>query len=73
MACLWPVSLLGTWAEFILPVMVLIGLFTRLAALGTIGFIIVQSLTDIYGHVAEKYGTWFGHFPDWVIMDQRLF
>jgi len=23
--------------------------------------------------VAEKYGTWFDHFPDWVIMDQRLF
>ena len=69
----WLVSLLGTWAEFILPVMVLIGLFTRLAALGTIGFIIVQSLTDIYGHMAEKYGTWFDRFPDGVIMDQRLF
>jgi len=69
----WFVSLAGTWAEFILPLLILIGLFTRLAALGMIGFIIVQSLTDIYGHMAEKYGVWFDRLSDGVIMDQRLF
>ncbi len=69
----WLISLAGTWAEFILPLLILIGLFTRLAALGMIGFIIVQSLTDIYGHMAEKYGVWFDRLSDGVIMDQRLF
>ncbi len=69
----WFISLTGTWAEFVLPLLILIGLFTRLAALGMIGFIIVQSLTDIYGHMAEKYGVWFDRISDGVIMDQRLF
>ena len=69
----WLVSLAGTWAEFILPLLILIGLFTRIAALGMIGFIMMQSLTDIYGHMAEKYGVWFDRLSDGVIMDQRLF
>jgi len=69
----WLVSLTGTWAEFVLPLLIIVGLFTRLAALGMIGFIIVQSLTDIYGHMAEKYGVWFDRFSDGVILDQRLF
>ena len=34
----WAVVVAGTWAEFILPLLVVIGLFTRLAALGMIGF-----------------------------------
>jgi len=37
------VVLFGTWAEFILPVLLLIGLFTRLAALGMVGFVAVQT------------------------------
>ena len=40
----------GTVAEFILPILIAIGLFTRLAALGMIGFVIVQTLTDLFGH-----------------------
>lgn len=64
----------GTWAEFILPVLIVIGLFTRLAALGMIGFVVVQSLTDIYGHGAvDALGAWFDRFPDAVILDQRAF
>lgn len=64
----------GTWAEFILPVLIIIGLFTRLAALGMIGFVVVQSLTDIYGHgAADALGAWFDRFPDAVILDQRAF
>ncbi len=69
----WLVALLGTWAEFILPVLIVLGLLTRLAALGMIGFITIQSLTDIYGHGATEYGMWFDRMPDGTILDQRLF
>ncbi|MDJ0820428.1 MAG: DoxX family protein [Paracoccaceae bacterium] len=73
----WLVVTAGTWAEFILPVLVVIGLFTRLAALGMIGFVVVQSLTDLYGHGgiahAETLGAWFDKIPDAVILDQRAF
>jgi putative oxidoreductase len=65
----------GTWAEFILPALIVLGLFTRLAALGMIGFVVVQSLTDLYGHNAwedaKVLGAWFDRFPDGIIMDQR--
>lgn len=73
----WAVVLAGTWAEFILPLLIVIGLFTRLAALGMIGFVVVQSLTDLYGHGgiahAETLGAWFDRAPDSVILDQRAF
>ena len=69
------VVLAGTWAEFLLPILILIGLFTSLAALGMIGFVVMQSLTDLYGHgVIEEpstVGAWFDKVPDSVIMDQR--
>ena len=64
------VTLAGTWAEFILPTLVVIGLFTRAAAFGMIGFVVVQSLTDIYGHAAET-GAWFDVANDALILDQR--
>ncbi len=71
------VVLAGTWAEFILPILIVIGLFTRLAALGMIGFVTMQTLTDLYGHGgiehAKTLGAWFDRFPDGVILDQRLF
>ncbi len=65
----------GTWTEFTLPLLIVIGLATRLAALGMIGFIIVQSATDMIGHglLAEPgaVGAWFDSVPDSLIMDQR--
>jgi putative oxidoreductase len=64
------VVLAGTWAEFVLPVLIVLGLFTRLAALGMIGFVIVQSATDIFGHGAA-FGAWFDAASDAVIADQR--
>ncbi|MEL6521763.1 MAG: DoxX family protein [Pseudomonadota bacterium] len=69
------VILLGTWAEFIFPVLIIIGLFTRLSALGMVGFVIVQSLTDIYGHGADEktIGAWFDGLSDATIVDQRAF
>ena len=69
------VVVLGTWAEFILPFLIVIGLFSRLAALGMIGFIIVQSLTDLFGHGGIAHdgtlGAWFDRAPDSLILDQR--
>lgn len=69
------VALAGAWAEVVLPVLVVLGLLTRLAALGMTGFIIVQSLTDIYGHKAgaATIGTWFDRASDSLILDQRAF
>ncbi|WP_425052588.1 DoxX family protein [Psychromarinibacter sp. S121] len=69
------VALAGTWAEFVLPLLLVIGLFTRLASLGMIGFVAVQSLTDIYGHNAdaETVGHWFDSVSDAHILDQRAF
>ncbi|WP_136439255.1 DoxX family protein [Pacificoceanicola onchidii] len=73
----WLVVVAGTWAEFILPVLIVIGLFTRLAALGMIGFVVVQSLTDLYGHGGIEHegtlGAWFDRAADSLILDQRAF
>ncbi|KMK67908.1 DoxX family protein [Puniceibacterium sp. IMCC21224] len=73
----WAVVVAGTWAEFLLPLLILVGLFTRLASLGMIGFILVQSLTDLYGHGAinqpETLGAWFDRIADSPIMDLRAF
>lgn len=65
---------LGTYMELILPALVVAGLFTRVAALGMIGFVAVQTLTDIYGHMvdAQTIGALFDRFPDSLIADQRL-
>lgn len=72
----WAVVTAGTWTEFILPLTILIGLFTRLSAPGMIGFIVVQSLTELYGHGlagdAKFIGGWFDRIPDAMLMDQRL-
>ena len=69
----WLVVTAGTWAEFLLPLCIVIGLFTRFAALGMIVFIIVQSLTDIFGHGVggSDLGRWFDAAPDALILDQR--
>ena len=73
----WLVALAGTWAEFLLPLAIVIGLFTRLAALGMIGFVIIQTLTDLYGHggIAHEgtLGAWFDRLPDSIVLDQRAF
>lgn len=65
----------GTWGEFILPFLIVIGLFSRLTALGMIIFVGLQTLTDLYGHgaigEAATVGKWFDKIPDSVIMDQR--
>lgn len=68
----WAVVTGGTIAEFILPLLIVVGLLTRLSAIGMIGFIIVQSLTDIIGHGGEA-GAWFNRMSGELIADQRAF
>ncbi len=64
----------GTYAEFILPALLVLGLFTRLAALGMIGFVVVQSIVDIAYHHADEatIGALFDRASDSAILDQRL-
>jgi putative oxidoreductase len=71
----WLVVEAGMLAEFILPALIVIGLFSRLASLGMIGFILVQSLTDIVGHQVDvaTRGAWFDPIPDALVVDQRAF
>lgn len=66
----WAVATAGLWAEFLLPALIVTGLFTRLASLGMIGFIVVQSLTDIYG-LGVDAGLWFDGDPSSLLLDQR--
>lgn len=68
------IVLLGTWGEFILPVLVTIGLFTRISSLGMIIFVIVMTYVDITGHHidAATIGALFDGNPGSIIADQRL-
>ncbi len=71
----WLVVAGGTLAEFTLPGLIVLGLFTRPAALAMIGFVVVQTLTDLYGHSviseAAALGAWFDRHPGSLILDQR--
>ncbi len=63
----------GTYAEFILPALVVAGLFTRLASLGMIVFIAVMTYVDVTGHGvdAQTIGAWFDRVATAPIADQR--
>ncbi len=69
------IALAGTWAEFLLPLLIVIGLLTRLSALAMIAFVFVQSYVDITGHglASADIGTWFDRNPAAAILDQRSF
>ncbi|MGV8988367.1 MAG: DoxX family protein [Cypionkella sp.] len=71
---LYLVVLAGTLAELALPVLVVVGLATRLTSFGMIGFVVVMSLTDIFGHGvdAKTIGALFDGDPYGLILDQRL-
>lgn len=64
---------LGTYTEFLLPLMIVLGLFTRIASAGMIGFIVVQTIVDITVHQVgpETVGALFDRFSDSLILDQR--
>lgn len=69
----WAIVVAGMWAEFILPLLIVLGLFTRAAAFGMIGFVIVQSVVDVTGHMADAatIGGWFDKVSSALILDQR--
>jgi putative oxidoreductase len=64
----------GTYAEFALPLLIVLGLLTRIAAIGMAVFIVVQSVVDIVVHKvgAATTGAMFDRFSDGLIYDQRL-
>jgi len=68
------IVLAGTYAEFILPIMLFLGLFTRVASLSLIGFIVVMSIVDVqfHGLDAKSIGMMFDRVQDGIIADQRL-
>jgi putative oxidoreductase len=69
----WAVATAGLCTEYLLPLLIVVGLFTRLAALGMIGFVAVQSMTDVFGHGigGDDRGRWFDAASGSLIADQR--
>lgn len=69
------IVLAGTWGEFIIPALIIVGLFTRAASLAMIGFVIVMSIVDVTGHGADAatLGAWFDGDPYSKIVDSRTF
>lgn len=68
------IVIVGMLGELLLPILVVIGLFSRIAAIGMIIFVVVQSYVDVaYFEVTGKYlGAMFDRFPDAIIFDQRM-
>lgn len=60
----------GTLAEIILPILLVLGLFTRLSALGMIGFVAVQTFVDVQFHGAALGGLFNNQSGE--LIDQRL-
>jgi putative oxidoreductase len=71
----WLVIMAGTYAEFVLPALIIIGFATRPVAFAMVGFVVVQSLTDIVGHHADAatIGALFDKDSASLILDQRAF
>jgi putative oxidoreductase len=65
---------LAAYAEFLIPLLLLVGLFTRLSALAMIGFVAVMTFVDIKFHgIGEKaVGAFFDRTHDSIVSDQRL-
>lgn len=61
----------GTTAELVLPVLIVLGLLTRLSSLAMIGFILVQTIVDVAFHSVAT-GSWFDNQATGLI-DQRAF
>lgn len=68
----WLIVMAGTYAEFVLPLLIVIGLMTRLAAAGMIIFILVMSVVDVTGH-GVALGSLLDGTPSSLIPDQRLY
>lgn len=68
----WLVVVAGTWAEFLLPALLVLGLFTRLTAIAMLAFLTVMTGVDLFGHGVQA-GAWFDGDPSSAIADQRLY
>ncbi len=68
----WMIVVAGTWGEILLPIMIILGLWTRLASIGMICFIAVMSYVDICAHGVAA-GALFDGDPAGMILDQRLY
>lgn len=66
------IVVLGTWGEFVLPLLIVLGLFTRLASLGMLAFLAVMTWVDLFGHGVEP-GLWFDGDPKGLVADLRLY
>ncbi len=68
------IVLVGTLGEFILPFLIVVGLFTRFASVGMIIFICVMTYVDITGHGldAKSIGKFFDNDPYSIVSDDRL-
>lgn len=64
----WAVAVAGTWAEFLLPALIVVGLLSRFAALGMVAFVWVQTIVDVNGHGAAL-GSYFTNAP--TLLDDR--
>ncbi|WP_259781567.1 DoxX family protein [Aestuariispira ectoiniformans] len=64
------VVIAGSLTEILLPLLIVAGLFSRLSALGMIGFVIVQTIVDVVFHGVGP-GVLFNGLPTELI-DQRL-
>lgn len=53
----------GTWSEFVIPALIVVGLFTRASALAMIGFVVVMTVVDVYGHGGNFKQLWFVRGP----------
>ena len=64
---------IGTYAELILPAMIIVGLFGRFAAAAMIVFVVVLSVVDVVGHNldAATIGAWFDNLSNALVLDQR--
>ena len=62
----------GTYGEFVLPLLIVLGLFTRLASIGMLAFLAVMTYVDITGHGVVT-GVWFDGSPEGVVADLRVY
>ena len=63
----------GSITEILLPILIVIGLFTRVAAVGMIFFVLVQSYVDVamHGVSGDDVGAWFDNQSGALLWDQR--
>ena len=67
----WLIVMAGTYGEIILPLLIVMGLMTRLAAIAMVGFVFVMTYVDITGHQVMSGMIFDRHING--IIDQRLF